>query len=1771
MKNAGFSSASSKRKYWQFSKQPSPTILGPNSQKRSGLSKPMQAVIDATDENEDCVTRKLEAALCLKHARNVGLRSDIVTLRDFALKGGAQYVAREVVRHLSVSSATHAVRVQRFDEILPSFCETFAISKDQAMLDCSTDLCRGKLVSASTIEVCCSIARSCSAVSVKCQVALLVFRAALLCSTTHVALSLSEDSINWASSDSNLQSELKEASRILCIDQTVLKYCGSGARELFRVDNPRHAMRLLDFVTGHVERESVLADAISLCDGYHHLCPKSAACKLLENAMLHQDEGLCTKLLERLTGHDMLLAETAFVHSISFSEEILADCSRRTYAGCSADQLDVCQLRARTIASRMCALNRCAAESKIVTSAQLFAEVDFCLKGNTAEVVRDAFLSIERLQRDHSVYVSLAELARLKTVVHKVSFFIEAFAESFILGDAAHAPAKLAEARRVCALLTVLCKQDARDVWSAASMKVVKSVIAERNEDLLEPFLSCVSMLTPTRDELPIRAQIAVAFALCNESMRPNITPLQGMNKLVNATSLLRDRSIVTATGKMLTEIISFAGHLDLACQILSRCEEVTGETVESLLRRLQSRAWHGVSKPYADGSQLQTNRTLQKPVFQPSWYVGDGLLLPPKESFAKCLLFCKDMIHVSSASCDGVTGLVSLTGGRGACSLALRILIHAMSVRVCARAAAKEDWLDALEDAFGETSRSLAERSLGGTRSGITSSIVDSQQAVSFLLILPIQEAFAAYSSIIPVATKTKNSARLFAISNVGLMAAGPEESKTRSVPMSSVGWKRQQKFFEQCRQLSEEAKWWTILQENAIHFDLQHFQDLKKAANSSADGSLHMGKSATSYAATILPALTEKLFQRLDGSNTIRLTSQYSNTFRVPLEIVLRGHVEFLLTASNGMYGSSEKFDRSACEREVISSLRLVQPGSERISVLKRCLANLDMLENSGQDYERYGLALQLYRDALISAHTQGFADGTCNFEAELRVVDRRVDALTILSAFFQGDRIPARPSFSRLFDDKGTTRPCSILGPSASSRNENVFDPLLPLDPILSECYDSTVVTALAPLCNPLGLPQGYIHARSLMARFRRSQGCNVDYPSFEHDVAPVLNRIVGNSDRALLADWCAQQYASNEDEKLKCYDVFYQSFILASGEIEQRRRQNPTDSVLRACELEALDKLKGIGLRKDALADVLRVKKVLISSSASENRAVKQAYARFVSDLEGYAQTNPDLSPEDLIDFLYREGSLLATQAILDKSFTFSMCHFRQICSTVHEACEAIADQHSHIVASYRASQFAQQWLFHGDEIKGSFSDRSVAEPSVRQHLDSSHDDETNDFVMDLSTIQGMGSSPGTVGSSKNQRTSKDVKVSSTEEVSILRALSAREMSDEVSQRAALRIAFVLAFSCPDSGVSEDASKENTNPSSSLNPSHGAGKLKRQLPTRQTDGALVHSSELLGIAFAKSGAISNFIKRSRLFEAESTGGQRSEMQAPKTITFAMRHRALQTAAILCPQESLEEVIQQEGYLRSGNNEKQCTLRQCTLGAFVAKEIEDMGLPLPHSDLEHLSTMSFSSYAKALWRHHRDNSILRNKKGRLLLLLIELSLHSETDAAFMSSVVDEILHLNLPRTLLVAMERIADSQTKNNEASLLNEMTAEKAISTLASSALTEMRKLLSEADIDDSLMHSDVSATFESLIKIVFVFMDPSLASKEFGLFVTALSAACQTQQKPLAEKLQQSITESYKRCSMRARVIKVNVPSEICMLPSTIDTASQCTPVVKPRG
>jgi hypothetical protein len=191
------------------------------------------------------------------------------------------------------------------------------------------------------------------------------------------------------------------------------------------------------------------------------------------------------------------------------------------------------------------------------------------------------------------------------------------------------------------------------------------------------------------------------------------------------------------------------------------------------------------------------------------------------------------------------------------------------------------------------------------------------------------------------------------------------------------------------------------------------------------------------------------------------------------------------------------------------------------------------------------------------------------------------------------------------------------------------------------------------------------------------------------------------------------------------------------------------------------------------------------------------------------------------------------------------------------------------------------------------------------------------------------------------------------------------------------------------------------------------------------SNQNDIARQLGYQLLQVAFAKK-----TFKVDALNDSLHSTQSGVDGYSTKTITYAMRHSALRAASILCPQELLEEICTSEGYLRLPLDAKDATLSRCCFGAFVAKEIEEMGLQLPHSDLPQLSTMNFPSYAKSLWRHSRDPNFCPSR-GRVLLLLTEMTLKAdEVDCEFLGCLLKEMAKLSLPRTKLTVLERIAES---------------------------------------------------------------------------------------------------------------------------------------------
>jgi hypothetical protein len=199
--------------------RPNPSLLELGRLK-GGATKSRRGVLVGAEEdhlyedNEDCVGEKLRDAKCLKQALFLGLVKKTSTLRTFSSSGGAQFIAKELVRSFSTSAMDHATRFEYFSQKVAPFCETFGVSYDKALLESTLELCSGKNVSERAIQESSSIARCCSSVIVKCQATLAVLRSALSCGYSPTWLTkLSQDAISWDRHPG--QSELEEAQDFL--------------------------------------------------------------------------------------------------------------------------------------------------------------------------------------------------------------------------------------------------------------------------------------------------------------------------------------------------------------------------------------------------------------------------------------------------------------------------------------------------------------------------------------------------------------------------------------------------------------------------------------------------------------------------------------------------------------------------------------------------------------------------------------------------------------------------------------------------------------------------------------------------------------------------------------------------------------------------------------------------------------------------------------------------------------------------------------------------------------------------------------------------------------------------------------------------------------------------------------------------------------------------------------------------------------------------------------------------------------------------------------------------------------------------------------------------------------------------------------------------------------------------------------------------------------------------------------------------------------------
>lgn len=913
------------------------------------------------------------------------------------------------------------------------------------------------------------------------------------------------------------------------------------------------------------------------------------------------------------------------------------------------------------------------------------------------------------------------------------------------------------------------------------------------------------------------------------------------------------------------------------------------------------------------------------------------------------------------------------------------------------------------------------------------------------------LTRASKVYKSSLPTAMSTRDFERLGKLANIGKAVGSGDVLLPASNPKLLRNWKRQEKFVSQCHQLASRANWWSTLQMYNVKFDMYRFEEGRQ------DPSKDEKSNPPKYPSTLLPSLISNMSESdVETSKILQTAIDFSLAFGLGKETAIYRYLEYLLSPVSGESKTTENDIRlklSSLETLARDLICRLESPRKRINVLRKCLISLEMSSDC-RDYERLEILSALYQMEL-SSFLRVISEDDTNlqpFLLDLELVDRRRDALAILSSYFQAEKKGDRPPFASFFspfpkslESDGSAIPTrttvGILG-SECEKARDSFDPLRPLDGILSTSCNSAATSALHPLCLPVGVPRGYIHTRSLIARFKKSKLEKVALPSFEDDVVPVLNRLKSPADVADLAEWCATQYSFENEDKLRSLDNALNSAMQASSEAERRTRQN---SEKYEYESSALERVKRISNARDVLVDRLAINAILASVGITSEKfcALSSLVDDLMQRLEEQVWSKAEFVPEKFVEIFLTEASFLAAEACLCDQKALSIGKFQQLCILVHQACKSVAERYSHVQIGDTARRLARRWLFHGDQVTsnedsqatndGSMNNSRVYHDAMARFLPDIEEEDTVNFVMDLTSLaKSENVWSADIGAGQAAKQGQKKFTSEEEPCSLKFPGCCNERSDISSRRASLRIAFVMAYADGYHGdnTGHQGAKENlklatnrpTETRSSKQKSRGGllAKIGYSESRKQHESVIEHSRELLRIVFAKSGS-SDWVERYQ-YTSNASKITSGSADAQKTITFAMRHRALRAASILCPQEALEEVISEESFLKTSTTS---SLKKCSFGAYVAKEIEELGLPLPHSDLSQLSTINFPSYARTLWRHHRDSKV---SKGRLLLLIIEMYLKEQiSDYNFFLSILAEVEKSNLPRTLLLALESI------------------------------------------------------------------------------------------------------------------------------------------------
>ncbi len=453
----------------------------------------------------------------------------------------------------------------------------------------------------------------------------------------------------------------------------------------------------------------------------------------------------------------------------------------------------------------------------------------------------------------------------------------------------------------------------------------------------------------------------------------------------------------------------------------------------------------------------------------------------------------------------------------------------------------------------------------------------------------------------------------RVISLANVGQRTAGAE-SIFEEDSVIETGWKQQGNLLSQCRTLASKAYWWRILQYFSVNFDPSSF-----------DSTISEAEVEKEISPLVSKLICNSSMMIKNASMVQMLATDFVKPFVAQSDLPQRLHIEYLLSLPKLDGGKDVRHCLHSCETAVKLLLRKLPSRRVRISVLRKCLINLEENEDSGKHFDRYSMLLTMHQNELhatlsneVNNVSRKMANGNkigqyesrqdslAVLRREIHLVERRQDALAILSAYF-GENKDERPQFQKCFmplssalkgsDSASEKKRIGVLGQQGKDV-EHIFDPMLPLLPYLkSDPGPST--SALAPICVSLGLPSGYIHARALIYRMLNAKLLSIPLPSFETEVYPIVRRLKSPKDGAELAEWCSKQYDDDSTERLSSLDVAMNLAIKASNVAEQAVRTKRGEDRREFVDEErsALERIKRLKTMKSCLSDIIMVKEVI----------------------------------------------------------------------------------------------------------------------------------------------------------------------------------------------------------------------------------------------------------------------------------------------------------------------------------------------------------------------------------------------------------------------------------------------------------------------------------------------------------------------------------------------------------------------------------------------